>query len=149
MDDNVQTDEAQTSGAPKVTEYNPLYDPATDNQPILDDVQSLLNQPMEDPTGFDEADEAFIYDVVAKFDSGEIKPHSPSSLLNEDVYEAMDDTRKGKADQNAFNILSRLRSIYDQWKANPVPTLQIQNEIHFIRLTKERLESELGDVYKV
>lgn len=128
---------------------NPLYDPATDNLPIAADVQTMLNQPLVDPAGFDAADEAFIRDVVAKFESGEIQPHGPSSLLNTAVYDALDDAKKGKADQNALILLGRLRDIVALWKANPSPTFQLKNQIGSIRLTKERLEGELGDVFKV
>lgn len=128
---------------------NPLYDPATDNLPIADNVQKMLNQPLEDPTGLDPADETFLNDVIAKFESGKIKPHSPSSLLNEPVYEKLDDAKKGKADQKAFNILATLRRIHDLWIAHPIVTFQIQNEIHTIRLIKENLEDELGDVFIV
>lgn len=129
--------------------YNPLYDPATDNVPIAADTQTMLNTPLEDSSGFDPEDEAFVKDVIAKFDSGQINRHSPSSLINPKMYENLDQMQKGKADQNAFNILARLREIYDLWKLNPVPTFQLTNQIHAIRLTKERLEEELGDIYIV
>lgn len=128
-------------------DVNPLYDPATDDAPIADDVQKELNEPLADPTGLDPADEAFLNDVVAKFDDGTIKPLEPSSLLNAKVYENLESEKQGKADQNALNMLTTLRNIYDLWKANPTPTFQIQNRIHQIRLTKERLEGELGDVF--
>ena len=129
--------------------YNPLYDPATDNVPIPADTQKMLNTPAKDTSGFDPADEAFVHDVVQKFDSGQINRHSPSSLINAKMYENLEEAQKGKADQNAFNILARLRDIYDLWKLNPMPTFQLKNQIHAIRLTKERLEQELGDVYIV
>ena len=132
-----------------MNDLNPLYDPATDDAHIADDVQERLNKPLTDSTGFDPDDEVFLNDVMAKFQSGQIQSHTPSSLLNEAVYEKLDDAKKGKADQNAFNILSTLRRIHDLWQALPEVTFQIQNEIHAIRLTKERLEEELGDVYIV
>ncbi len=132
-----------------MNDVNPLYDPATDDAHIDEDVQERLNQPQADPTGFDPEDEAFLNDVMAKFESGQIQTHSPSSLLNELIYNKLDDAKKGKADQNAFNILSALRRIYDLWKMDQTVTFQIKNEIHSIRLTKENLEDELGDVYIV
>lgn len=127
--------------------YNTLYDPATNNLPIAPEVQAMLNQPAVDATGFDAADEAFLMEVVAQFDSGKIQPYSPSSLLKTEAYEQLDEAQRGKADQNALNILTHIREIYGLWKANPVPTFQIQNQIHHIRLIKERVEGELGDVY--
>ncbi|MDP2624828.1 MAG: hypothetical protein Q8P27_01440 [Candidatus Peregrinibacteria bacterium] len=140
---------SNSSGSATSGGYNPLYDPATDNQPIESHVQELINKPPTDDTGFNEGDEAFIKDVVQKFEEGVINRHSPSSLLNEEIYEALDDAGKGKADQNAFNILTSLRNIYDLWKIQPEPTFQIQNQIHHVRMTKERLEADLGDVYIV
>ena len=119
------------------------------NDSISPDVQARLNQPMEDPSGFEPADEAFLQDIVAKFDSGAIQRHSPSSLLNDDIYEKLEGPLKVKADQNAFNILARVRDIYDLWSMNPVATHQLKNQIHHIRLIKENLEDELGDVYIV
>ncbi|MBT5017083.1 hypothetical protein HN748_02060 [Candidatus Peregrinibacteria bacterium] len=126
---------------------NPLYDPATDDAPIDDKVQERLNEPLADPTGFDAGDEAFLQEVMDKFRDETIRPHEPSSLLNESVYDTLDDAKKGKADQNAFNILTSLRNIHELWEANPSPTYQIKTEIHRIRFTKERIEEELGDVY--
>lgn len=132
-----------------MNQINPLYDPATDNLPIADDIQKMINQPLVDPTGLDPADEAFLNDVLAKFESGQIKPHSPSSLLNEPAYEKLDDVKKSRADQKAFNILTTLRRIHDLWLAHPIVTFQLQNEIHTIRLIKENLEDELGNVFIV
>lgn len=129
--------------------YNPLYDPATDNMPIPSDVQSRLNAPLVDPAGFDPTDEQFLYEVLAKIDQGVIKLLFPDSLLKQEMYEKLDDAKKGKADQNALIILTSLRTIYNLWKANPVPTFQLKNEIHHIRMTKERVEKELGDVYVI
>lgn len=128
---------------------NPLFDPATDNLPIDPVVQTLVNKPPVDEDGFDEADQTFLHKVTALFEQGIIKPHVPSSLLNMPVYQALDDPRKGKADLNAFNLLTTLRNIYDLWIIEKRPTYQIKNQIHSIRLIKERLEHDLGDVYIV
>lgn len=129
--------------------YNPLYDPATDNLPIDPQVQQMLNQPLPDQSGFSPEDEAFIQAVISKFESGVIQRYVPSSLLNLAVYDSLDAVKQGKVDQNAFNMLTTLRNIYDLWKVDPVPTYQMKNQIHQIRLIKERLEKDLGDVYIV
>lgn len=128
---------------------NPLYDPATDNLPIDPAVQAALNQPLVDDSGFDPVDETFLHDVMAKFESGTIQPYSPSSLLNASIYDALDEARKGKADQNALIILGTLRNIRDLWAVEQRPTYQLKNLIRSIRLAKERVESELGNVYIV
>lgn len=138
-----------TSAAASGTRYNPLYDPATDNLPIAPEIQRMLNQPLIDPSGFDSTDEAFLNDVIAQFEAGTVQRYVPSSLLKPDVYEHLDVSRQGKADQNAFNLLTTLRVLYDEWKANPVPTFQLKQKIREIRLLKESLEGDLGDVYVV
>ncbi len=129
--------------------YNPLFDPATDNLPIDPEIQKMLNKPLVDDSGFSQEDQAFLQQIIAKFEEGTIHRYEPSSLLNVAVYDSLDTARKGKADQNAFNILSTLRNIYDLWTVEQSPTYQVKNMIHSIRLTKERLETELGDVYIV
>jgi hypothetical protein len=63
------------------------------------------------------------------------------------MYENLEQVQKARADQNALTILARLREIYDWWQLNPEPSFQIKNQLHSIRLTKENLEEELGDIY--
>ncbi|HCW32282.1 MAG: hypothetical protein UT36_C0010G0036 [Candidatus Peregrinibacteria bacterium GW2011_GWF2_39_17] len=133
----------------QISNYNPLYDPATDNAPIDPAVQTILNKPLLDDSGFDETDETFLNEVMAKFENNIIQPHTPSSLLNNSVYNTLDEFKKGKADQNAFIMLTTLRNIYDLWKIEPRATYQIKNQIRHIRLIKERVEAEMGDVYIV
>lgn len=126
---------------------NPLYDPATDNAVIPDDTQAMLNKPADVDHEFEPEDDAFLKDIIAKFDSGSINRHSPSSLLNEKMYENLEQPQQARADQNALTILARLREIYDWWQLHPEPSFQIKNQLHAIRLTKEKLEEELGDIY--
>jgi hypothetical protein len=130
-------------------EINPLYDPATDNAPIEDNVQELLNKPLEHPEGIEPADQAFLDDIIAKFESGVIQPHVPSSLVQTAVYDQLDQDGKSKVDQNAFNILSALRRIYDLWQLDHHITFQMKHELHDIRLKKEDVESKNGDVFLI
>lgn len=129
--------------------YNPLYDPATDNLPIAPEVQHRLNRPLQDPHGFDPSDEAFLQDVLSKFENGTIQRYVPSSLFKPGVYESLSPEKQGKADQNAFNLLATLRAIVDEWHLDPIPTFQLKQKIREIRLLKERVEKDLGDVYCV
>ena len=85
--------------------------------------------------------------LVAKIESGEIKLVQPSSLINVPVYEKLDEKSKGKADLNAYNLISTIREIYNLWKLGHKETFQIANLVHQIRVTKERLEEISGDIY--
>lgn len=133
--------------APKVSGYNPLFDPKTDNQPIADKVQQDLNKPLADPTGVSAEDQAFLNDLVQKVESGQIDVYKPSSLLNLDVYGKLTEEQQGQVDMEALNMLTKVREIHDLHKAGFRDTFQIQNLVHAVRLKKEEFEKSLGDVF--
>lgn len=126
---------------------NPLFDPATDNAYIDPSTQAKINQLHVNPQGFSSDDETFLYTTMEKIKNGTINLYQPSSLLNLPVYEKLSPELQGKADQNAVILLTKLREIHNFWKVTPEPTYAIQNLIHAVRVTKERLEHEGGDVY--
>jgi len=118
-------------------------DPAIDQE-----TQKRLNQPIARPAGLSPKDLAFLNDVVAKVENGEIKPLAPSSLINHLVYDGLTPEQQGKVDFDAVNFLNTIRTIYDLWKySNQQATFQIENLVHQVRVTKERLEEVSGDVY--
>lgn len=117
------------------------------NAVIADDIQAMLNTPVAHSTGIDPKDEQFLQMLVGKIEAGEIKLLLPSSLLNLPVYDKLDEMAKGKADVNAYNLLSTIREIYNLWKLGHKETFQIANLVHQIRVTKERLEEISGDIY--
>ena len=132
----------------KPVKYNPLYDPATDNAAISDEAQQIVNNPIEDPTGLDDDDQAFVNMLVSLVDEGKINLHQPSTLLNQEVYDGLNDEKKGKVDQQAFNMLSTVREIYNYNKsAFTNNSYQFQNMVRKLRLQKEETEGEIGDVY--
>lgn len=111
--------------------------------------QKRLSQPLPKLLGLAAEDEAFLNMVVAKVESKEIDLYRPSSLLNMAVYSSLTQLQQGKVDYDAVNLLSTLRTIYGLWKANPTATYQVENLVHSVRVTKERLEEISGDVYVI
>ncbi|PIQ77638.1 hypothetical protein COV82_03410 [Candidatus Peregrinibacteria bacterium CG11_big_fil_rev_8_21_14_0_20_46_8] len=117
------------------------------NQPIDPNTQAELNQPLEKKEGISQEDQAFLHDLVAKVESGQIDLHKPSSLINEAVYSSLPEDKRGKVDFDAVNLLTQCRNIYELWKATGQASFQIENMVRQVRLTKERLEGISGDVY--
>jgi hypothetical protein len=117
------------------------------SQGVTDASQENLNKPLVDPTGISSEDQAFLNDVLEKAGNGQINLHVPSSLLNEAVYENLDEQKQGKADMSALTILSNVRQIKDLHDLGHTDTYQIQNLVHSCRLMKERVEQECGNCY--
>ena len=120
---------------------------------VLPDVdaetQQRLNQPLASNSAFDPADDNFLKAVVSLVEEAKINLYSPSSLLNEPMYRTLTEEQRGKVDLEAFNLLTTLRNIYNLWKVENKATYQLQNLVHQVRLTKERLENISGDVFIV
>jgi hypothetical protein len=112
--------------------------------------QQALNQPMKnDQTiiAIDPKDREFLKMIVKKVDKGEIRLYVPASLINHAVYDNLDESTQGKADYDAFNLLTAIREIYTLWHAGDRDSFQIIYQVHRMRLTKERLENIGGDIY--
>jgi len=125
---------------------NPLYDPATDNAVIDPAVQALINQPLKDDSGFTTEDQALLNLILQKVEDKSINLYSPSSLLNTPIYEALPPEAKGKADQNAMILLTKIREIVDLMKISQEPTYQVKNMVASLNQTKKRLE-EHADIF--
>jgi hypothetical protein len=129
---------------------NPLFDPATDDQPIQENVQEeIINEPKNDPKGITEDDHEFLIKVMEMVDREEINLHQPNTLIKHDVYDELDDEKKGKADLNALNLLATLRQIKSLWDLDKKESFQINNLVHQVHETKKRVEAECGDVYVI
>ena len=128
-----------------MADLNPLYDPATDNAHIAPEVQSMLNQPLSGGT-MSEEDQAFLNLILGKIEDKTINLYSPSSLLNNAVYDALPEMDKGKADQNAVVLLTRIREIYNLTQISKEPSYQLVNMVDSLRLIKNRME-EHGDLF--
>ncbi len=108
----------------------------------------MLNQPLVNPQGLSTEDQAFLNLVLAKVEAKEIDLMAPSSLLNHTVYDKLSDEARGKVDFDAVNLTTTLRNIYWLWKGtNGTHTFQVENLVHQLRMTKERLEEISGDVF--
>ena len=128
--------------------YNPYFDPATDNAPISEEAQKIVNTPVENPNGLG-TDDASLAELISKLvDDGKINLYRPSSLLNQDVYDKLDDAKKAKIDKMSFNMLTTVRDIYNYYKsAYSNNSYQFENMLHKFRILKEETEAECGDVY--
>lgn len=137
----------QSQQKPQKMAPTPLSKILGQSQAITGDVQSNLNKPLVDPTGVSDEDKAFLNDVIAKIESGRINPLTPSSLLNKEVYDKLDEVKQGKADMNALTLLSNVRQIKELSDLGDMDTYQAQNLVKSCRLMKERVEKECGDCY--
>lgn len=114
---------------------------------MSDDEQIRLSKPLIDESGVDPVDMEFMTMVVEKIEKGEINLYRPSSLINDSVYDSLSEEARGKADIDAFNLLSSIREIHNLWKSGDRESFQIQNAVHKIRVMKEGLEEVGGDIF--
>lgn len=130
--------------------YNPYFDPATDNMPIAEDTQKVVNTPVEKPSAMDDQDMALVNLIVSLVDSKKINLYSPSTLINQPVYDKLPELTQGKVDQHAFNMLTSVREIYNYYKS-PFSNnaYQFENRVRWFRLQKEEAEKEWGDVFVI
>ena len=143
----MNTDATQGQGAqPASGGVNPLFDPSTDNQEIAQDAQALLNKPQEGGK-IPEADRAFLDQIMKLVEDGTINLYVPSSLLNTAVYDGLPQEVKAKADLNAVTMLTKIREIVDLEKAPMDTNYQEENLVSALRMSKERVEAEHGDVF--
>lgn len=117
------------------------------NVEISPQTQETLNKPLKHAGDIGEKDHEFLALLVEKIEKGEIKLFEPSTLINSAVYNNLDERAKGKVDYDAFNLLATIREIYNLWKQGEHDSYQVENLVHRIRVTKERLEELGGDIY--
>lgn len=141
MDEQKQTDKKTFKEGKK------LVDESLMNTAIEDNVQEMINKPQADPTGINDEDTQFITTVMELINNGTIDLYRPETLMNKEVYGELEETVQGKADLNAVPLLGDIRQIKKLYEAGDKESFQVQNLIHRVRLTKERLEEECGDVY--
>ncbi len=109
--------------------------------------QQMLNTPASDPTGVDPKDKEFLSALIALIEDKTIDLYKPETLFNKAVYEAMDSRLQGQADMEAVNLLSAIRDIKGLYDNGFEESFQIQNLVQRVRLTKERIEGEKGDLF--
>lgn len=122
---------------------------AVSNNPTPD-IQALLNKPIaiqKTELKIEESDRAFLQDIISKVDSGQIKLFTPSTLLNNQVYDQLSPELKAKADYDILIVISKIRQIKKLWDSGEKNSYQIFNLVHSLRLAKENLETQQGDVF--
>lgn len=125
------------------------------NSDIDQQTQEMLNKPIIDPDGFTAEEMEFIQSVMQRVYAGEINLLSPSSLINENLYENSSDEVQGRADIHAINFCSKLRSIKDLMEISGgeqlfvEPTFQVKNLVQSIKFEKEQFEKEFGDMFVI
>lgn len=117
------------------------------NTEIKPDTQMMLNKPVAEKMG--EVDKAFLNDVMSKAESGEINLYTPQSLINADIYENLKPEQEQKVDITLQNLLFELRQIKSLYDAGERENMQMANMIQDVRIKKENLEKEVGDVLKI
>jgi hypothetical protein len=110
-------------------------------------VQKDLNTPLEDPSGVGDENDKFLHLVMQLIEDGKIELHTPSTLLNTEVYDKLAADKKGKADYEAMNLISAVREMKDLFDAGYKETYQMENLVDRVRNTKERIEDEKGDIF--
>ena len=111
------------------------------------ETQKTLNTPLAIPSGNDQKDEGFLNFVLDFISTGKINLYKPDTLINHPIYDQLPVDKKGKADIEAFNMLTAIREIKGLVDAGFKETFQVQNLVQSIRHMKERLEIEGGDVF--
>lgn len=123
---------------------------STQNQsPLSADEQKVLNTPLVQSGGMDEKDLAFLNTVIDLINKGTINLYNPSTLINRQVYDLLPTEKRGKVDFEAVNLLSAIREIKNLNDNGFGQTYQMSNLVQRIRVTKERLENEGGDLFIV
>lgn len=113
-----------------------------------DATQRSLNTPLQDSTGsLDGKDQEFLNLVISLIDDKKIELYQPSTLINNVIYDKLDDLAKGKVDLESINMLAGIREMKGLYDNGFQDTYQMANLVHRLRLTKERLEETAGDVF--
>lgn len=141
-DQNAQNQTPQSQDSPTQIPALPYQDAV-----ISDEMQQRLNQPLANPESMDPKDEQFLAMIMEKVDKGEINLYRPSTLINYAVYDKLDANLQAKVETDAFNLLATIREIRGLWSMGNRNTYQVENLTRKIRVTKERLETDEGDVY--
>lgn len=109
--------------------------------------QKELNEPLHVQGGIKEENQKFLEFVMGLVNDGKIELFTPHSLMNEEVYNTLDEKTQGEVDMEAVNVLTAIRKIKDLYDAGLTDTYQIENLVDKLRVTKEKFEEEMGDVF--
>ncbi len=115
---------------------------------FVDDVhQKELNRPLAVQGGLKQENKEFLESIMELINSKRVNLYVPHTLVNDAVYNTLDEKRQGEVDIEAVNTLSAMRQIKDLYLAGYSDTYQMENFVDKLRLTKEKFEKEYGDVF--
>lgn len=136
-----------------------IHNDKNNSEVVVNDIdqetQEMLNKPIQDPDGFAKGEKEFIENVMSKVYDGSFNLLSPSSLINEKVYESASEAAQGQADINAVNFCSKLRQIKDLMDISGgnqlfvEPTFQVRNLVQSVKYQKEQFEEKYGDMFLI
>ena len=132
-----------------MNESKVLVDQSLITKGVDQNVQKMINKPQMDPTGVDASDAQYLEAIIKLVEDGRIDLHTPRTLMKNEIYENLDDKKKGIADINAVSLLNDLRQMKKLYDTGDKESFQIQNLIHRIRNVKQRIENQCGDVYVI
>mgnify|MGYP001618987402 CR=1 FL=1 len=115
------------------------------------ETQQMLNTPWSDPkTALSHEDKAFLETLVKQIESGSIDLLKPSSIIHEPVFDKLSAEKKSQATLWVNAMLALIRQVYDFYK-NPFDNNSdmMISMMRELRLKKEMLEKEIGDVLKI
>jgi hypothetical protein len=114
------------------------------------ETQIMLNKPLPHPDkSLEKEHEGFLMTLIGKLGSGELDPLNAQTLYHREVYDALGEAEKEKADLTAVNLMSIIRQIEKLWKTEKKPTFQLQNLVETVWQMKSGFEEEHGDVYVI
>ncbi len=130
-----------------MADFNPLFDRSTDNQAFSTQQQAIVNTPVKGGT-LPAEDQEFLKMLLDLTDKGVIKLYEPSSLINQEAYAKLTELEQGKVDQNAMNMLTKIRTIVEWERSSYDTNVQVEYMIQALRLDKERLEAK-GNLFVI
>lgn len=121
------------------------------NAAIDSQAQSRINQPFSQASSSLSAeDKAFLENLIKRVQGGEIELHTPSTIMNESVYEKLPGNKKVEADLFVNSTLFVIRQVYDFYHSeHNNDSEMMQNMVRELRMKKEMLEKDMGDVLKI
>ncbi len=109
--------------------------------------QKELNTPLAVQGGIKPENKEFLEFVIGLVKDGKIDLFVPHTLINDDVYNSLSEEKRGEVDLEAVNTLSAIRKVRDLYDAGYVDSYQMENLVEKLRVTKEKFEKSVGDVF--
>lgn len=131
----------------------PNRDADTKVLPVDEKLVNLGNKVPVDPDGFTKEEKDFLSDLQSKIDSGQIDVYSPSTLINQSIYEQSESKARGLADITAVNLCAKIRQINDLKKMTSSenfidhPSYQAKHLVMDLKYQKEIFEKQYGDLF--